>query len=116
MSTEIVTPDQLELAHAHLMPWLGSRSMCTLEEAARSTLESMSAAGLAEADRVAATPRVIASILTIRGFVRAETTGTAFVRRGSQSEERLRGLAYARAWRERNKPYFDALYGEGGDA
>jgi hypothetical protein len=28
----------------------------------------------------------------------------------------LRGLAYARAWRERNKPYFDALYGEGGEA
>lgn len=25
--------------------------------------------------------------------------------------ERRRGLAYARAWRERMRPYFDAIYG-----
>jgi hypothetical protein len=114
--TELLTPDQLELAHSHLAPWLGSRSICTLEEAAHNTLASMSAAGIAESDRAGAAPRVIASILTIRGFVLAEQAGTAYVRRGSQSEERLRGLAYAREWRQRNKPYFDALYGEGGEA
>lgn len=34
-------------------------------------------------------------------------------RRGnrSRSEERAEGLAYARAWRIRMKPAFDALYG-----
>jgi len=33
--------------------------------------------------------------------------------RVTQREERLRGLAFARAWRERMRPYFDALYGPG---
>lgn len=29
----------------------------------------------------------------------------------SQQQERERGRAYARAWRERMKPDFDAMYG-----
>lgn len=32
-------------------------------------------------------------------------------REDGRRAERQRGLAYARAWRERNKPIFDALYG-----
>jgi hypothetical protein len=119
VTKELLNPDQLELAHTHLMPWLGSRSLCTVEEAAAATRANMEAAGVAEADRAGASPRAISAILKIRGFVPAEAAtgpGTAYVRRGSQSEERLRGLAYARAWRLKNKPRFDALYGAGGDA
>ncbi|HEY0624644.1 hypothetical protein [Sphingomonas sp.] len=119
MSTQLLSPDQLELANAHLNPWLGSRSLCTVEEAAEQTRASMERAGIAEADRRGAEPRAIAALLQIRGFVRAEAyagTATAYVRRGSQSEERLRGLAYARQWRERNGPIFDALYAKGGEA
>lgn len=31
--------------------------------------------------------------------------------RAARSAEQAEGLAWARRWRERNKPYFDALYG-----
>jgi hypothetical protein len=114
----LLTPEQIELAHAHLVPWLGSRSRVTVSEAAQATLASMTAAFVPAADRGAATPRPIATLLRLKGFYEGPTVNgdTVFVRRGTQSAERQRGLSYARQWRERTKPEFDALFGEGGEA
>lgn len=114
----LLTPLQLELAHAHLAPWLTPRSMCTVGEASANTLASMIAAGVPEMDRVGASGHAIAVILKISGFTPVEAEGgdIAYVRRGSQSQERMRGRKFAREWRERNKPVFDAIYGAGGVA
>lgn len=119
MTKELLNPDQLELASAHLMPWLGARSLVTIEEAVAGTRANMDAAGVSQAERAGATAQAISTILKIRGFIPVEAaigTGTAYVRRGSLSETRLQGLAYARAWRERNRPHFAALYPEGAEA
>jgi hypothetical protein len=114
----LLTPEQLELAHAHLVPWLGSRSRVTVGQAAQATLASMRAAFVPAVDRGAADPRSIATLLKLRGFFEGPTANgdTVFLRRGTQSAERQRGLSYAREWRERTKSEFDALFDMGGEA
>lgn len=42
--------------------------------------------------------------------IRARVTAQ-LERESNQRAERQRGLDFARAWRERNRPIFDALYG-----
>lgn len=118
MPNTLISPEQLELAHAHLLPWLGSRTRVTVREAAQATRASMAAAFVPAADRDAAAPLPIATLLRLKGFFEGPTVDgdTVYLRRGTQSAERQRGLSYARQWRERTKPEFDALFGEGGEA
>lgn len=114
MSDLLISPHQLELAHAHLLPWLGSRSRVSLDEATAATQASMAAASVPLADRAAAAPSPIATLLKLKGFFEIRhgaRDGAVFVRNGSQSAERARGLSYARAWRQRTKAEFDALFG-----
>lgn len=127
MSKDLVTPAQIEHANALLGHWLGNRMDVRLDHAVKA---------VEDADRKARvlrgkiTPRLIETLLKLRGWRPAGVS--MFTERGhkptpiymrhipdrpfSQTEERIRGLAYARAWRERNQPIFDRIYGRKGGA
>lgn len=125
MTPDLISPAQLEHANALLGVWLGDRYECTLSDAL---------AAIQHADREEqalhgrTTTRLISTLLTLRGFrLEGDVWRRAFSReetaaRGRQisaenrSAERRSGIAYARAWRDRNKARFDALYGDGGKA
>ncbi|MDT8758263.1 hypothetical protein MZO42_06095 [Sphingomonas psychrotolerans] len=120
---DLISPAQLEHADTLLGFWIGQadRRFVRLDEAV---------AAVADLDRQEqalhgrASPRVIATLLKLRGF--RETTvertdgedAPAFIKNSSaprsQTEERIRGLAFAREWRERNKPIFDGMFGRAG--
>lgn len=118
MLKSLISPEQLELAHTHLVPWLGSRSRVTVGDAVQATLASMTAGFVPAVDRGAAGPRAIAALLRMKGFYEGPTVDgdTVFYRSGTQSAERQRGMNYAREWRARTKPEFDALFGAGDQA
>lgn len=109
-----LTPDLLERAHTLAGQAIGERAEVTLVQMCAAIRATDSALA------PVVTPRLVACLLRTRGFEKIWVTGEGRTRdvlyrktdrRTPQSAERARGLAFAREWRERNKPYFDALYG-----
>lgn len=116
-----LTPDLLERAHALAGQAIGARTEVTLVNmcGAIRALADPAREGVTPL-ATALTPRLVACLLRTRGFEKISVTGEGSTRdalyrktdrRNPQSAERARGLAFARDWRERNKPYFDAIYG-----
>ena len=120
MPSDLMTPAQLELANTLLGLWLGDRTDCRVDEA-RDAIETLDSDERLLNGKVSR--RLVSVLLRMRGFDLATPAhgGNALFRKPlaprrahSQTAERLRGLAYARAWPERNQPIFDRLYGRKG--
>jgi hypothetical protein len=124
MTTDLISPAQLEHANALLGVWLGDRTNCHLEDA-------VSAVQHADRDEQAlhgrATPRLISTLLTLRGFHQeGDAWRRGYTRAGAgnfasrisaekRSADRVAGLAWARNWRQRMKSHFDAIYSSPGE-